>query len=265
MFLLALACKEQKPTPSDGLTQNSPNPRPDAVRIFPPGDVLPANHLKFYIEFPEPMARGDIFDYFLLINSDTGKPVPEPFREIELWDESSRRLTLWFHPGRQKPGVNLNVEIGPILEEGKNYTLGISGKWQTESGEALGNNSQKHFRAGPMDNTQPDPDRWQYLLPATGTSKPFSITFPSPLDYALIPRTIRIQSKSNPHIDHKHDDQSIHFTPASPWKAGEIIITIGPKLEDLAGNSIARPFNLDLQSTPNLNPPKEIIRTFEIK
>ncbi len=264
-LLLAVACEDQKPTLPGDLEQNSSKPSPDTILIFPSGDVLPANHLKFYIEFPEPMARGDIFEHFSLINSDTGKRVAEPFREVELWDESGRRLTLWFHPGRQKPGVNLNVEIGPILEEGKNYTLTVSADWQTEAGQTLGKNTSKSFRAGPIDSSQPDPGSWQYSIPTAGTSEPFSITFPSPLDYALIPRTIQIQSKSNPAINSHHNDTSIHFTPVSPWKSGEVIITIAPKLEDLAGNSIARPFNVDLQSPPALPKPSTITRNFQIK
>jgi len=265
MLLLALACKDQKTTRSDDLSQNSPPPSTDAILISPSSDVLPANHLKFYIEFLEPMARGDIFEHLSLINSDSGKLVPDPFREVELWNESSHRLTLWFHPGRQKPGVNLNVEIGPILEEGKNYTLTISGDWQTESGQTLGKSIQKKFRAGPMDNTQPNPDNWKYSIPAAGTTDPVTITFPTLLDYALIPRTILIQSESNPHTDQRHDDRSIHFSPSSPWKAGRLSITIDPKLEDLAGNSIARPFNLDLQSTSELPKPPKLTRIFKIK
>ncbi|NOY00902.1 MAG: Ig-like domain-containing protein [Verrucomicrobia bacterium] len=264
-LLLTVACQEQEPTPSDDLEQNSPGPSPNTILIFPSGDVLPANHLKFYIEFPEPMARGDIFEHFSLINSDTGKRVPEPFREVELWDESGRRLTLWFHPGRQKPGVNLNVEIGPILEEGKNYTLTVSADWEMESGQPLGNDIQKTFRAGPMDNTQPNPDNWKYSIPNSGTTDPLTITFPSPLDYALIPRTIQIQSQFNPAINSHHNDLSIHFTPTSSWKSGAVIISINPKLEDLAGNSIARPFNLDLQAPPSLPKPSTITKGFQIK
>lgn len=264
LLLLVVACEGQKPSPSDDASEELV-PVPNAVRFFPSSKILPANHLKFYIDFPEPMARGDIFEHFSLINTNSGKEVPEPFREIELWDESGRRLTLWFHPGRQKPGVNLNVEIGPILEEGKNYTLTVSGDWQTESGAPLGRDVQKKFQAGPMDNTQPDPGSWQYSIPAAGTTDSLSITFPKPLDYALIPRTIQIQSESNPDTDSHHDDRSIHFTPATPWKAGQLTISIDPKLEDLAGNSIARPFNLDLQSTSDLPKPSSIAKSFKIK
>ena len=34
------------------------------------------------------------------------------------------------------------------------------------------------------------------------------------------------------------------------WSAGSYLIIVDPQLEDLAGNSIARPFNLDLEKHP---------------
>ena len=94
----------------------------DSVAIFPSAEVLPANHLKFYVHFPEPMREGVFLDYCALLD-EHGQPVLEPFRETELWSDDRRRLTLWLHPGRQKAGVNLNVEFGPVLEPGRRYTL----------------------------------------------------------------------------------------------------------------------------------------------
>lgn len=265
-LLLLNACeKSNQPARPKTPSEQKQTTATDNIRIHPSVDVLPANHLKFYIEFPAAMARGDIFQYFSLIENESGDAVPDPFREIELWDESAHRLTLWFHPGRQKPGVNLNIDIGPILEEGKNYTLILSGKWQSETGQVLGKDVKKTFRAGPVDNSQPDPEKWQYSIPAAGSSAALTITFPAPLDYALIPRTIQVRSDHNSQIQSSHDGQSIRFTPASPWKAGQIKINIAPILEDLAGNSIARPFNLDLQSTPELPKPTTVTKSFTIK
>ncbi|MCB1092679.1 MAG: hypothetical protein KDL87_14180, partial [Verrucomicrobiae bacterium] len=77
------------------------------VRIEPDYGIVPANHLKFYLTFAQPMERGDVFRFLRLVRIDPdGKEiaeVPDPFREVELWDETFTRMTLWFHPGRQKP------------------------------------------------------------------------------------------------------------------------------------------------------------------
>jgi hypothetical protein len=40
------------------------------------------------------------------------------------------------------------------------------------------------------------------------------------------------------------------FRPAAPWSAGEYELTFDPALEDRAGNSIARPFEVDVAADP---------------
>jgi hypothetical protein len=103
---------------------------PRLEAIYPSGDTVPANHLKFYLHFSAPMREGVFLEHCRLLDA-TGKPVLEPFRETELWSEDHRRLTLWLHPGRQKTGVNLNDEFGPVLQPNQSYTLVISGAWAT--------------------------------------------------------------------------------------------------------------------------------------
>ena len=49
------------------------------VRIYPTAETLPANHLKFYLHFSEPMRQGVFLEHCRLLD-DEGRPVPEPFR-----------------------------------------------------------------------------------------------------------------------------------------------------------------------------------------
>ena len=72
------------------------------------------------------MEQGEIFWHFRLTDLATGIPVEEPFRETELWSDDGKRLTLWLHPGRQKTGVNLNMDLGPVLEPRRRYALEIA-------------------------------------------------------------------------------------------------------------------------------------------
>ena len=235
-----------------------------SVRIEPYVEKVPANHLKFYLHFSEPMERGDAFRFLRLIEiNDSGKElaeVPEPFREVELWDETFTRMTLWFHPGRQKPGVNLNVEIGPILEEGKTYRLEISPDWKTESGAKLGGSLAKTIEAAEPDNEQPDPAAWGsgYGIDAKGRSMILIHTGES-LDPESARRRIQIFVEGEA-IDFDVRSNQLAFFP--PQKIESFRVVIDPRLEDLAGNSVARPFNLDLDSNPNFQERTDPVELF---
>jgi len=219
------------------------------VRIAPAFKVLPANHLKFYLHFPGPMERGEVFRHLRLVEIDASDrevgEVPEPFREVELWDETFTRLTLWFHPGRQKPGVNLNVEIGPILEEGKRYRLEVSGKWRDESGKALGEAVALSFLAGPPDKEQPEPMKWKFTverdLVRMATDGPLD---PESLQKRVVVRRVGDEEDLAAKIESDAAGMAIRVNP--PFGPGRYRLVVDPHLEDLAGNSVARLFNVDL-------------------
>ena len=127
---------------------DAPSP-PVVTAIYPTATVLPANHLKFYIHFSEPMRQGVFLDHCKLLD-DQDREVLEPFRETELWSADCMRLTLWLHPGRQKTGVNLNTEFGAVLEPGRRYTLVIAGAWPAERGAGIPcHDARKSFFAAP--------------------------------------------------------------------------------------------------------------------
>lgn len=219
------------------------------VRIEPALEVLPANHLKFYLHFPGPMERGEVFRHLRLVEIDgEGQEVaevPEPFREVELWDETFTRLTLWFHPGRQKPGVNLNVEIGPILEEGKRYRLEVSGKWRDEPGKALGDGVARSFLAGPPDGEQPDPMKWK----VTSEGGFVRVKTDGPLDPESLRKRVvlrRAGEEKNLAVEMESDAGGVTMRIDPSLAPGRYRLVIDPRLEDLAGNSVARPFNVDL-------------------
>ncbi|MEX2578271.1 MAG: Ig-like domain-containing protein [Verrucomicrobiales bacterium] len=228
-----------------------PDPGEDgSVRVEPGVEIVPANHLKFYLHFPEPMERGVVFRHLRLVEIDgDGKvvaEVPEPFREVELWDETFQRMTLWFHPGRQKPGVNLNVDIGPILEEGNRYRLEVSPDWKTESGAELKGELAHAFAAGPYDEVQPDPSRWKIEgAKSTGVT----VVPDGPLDPESVKKRVRIVGPGGRNLEYTTDfsGKRIRMT-GSALTPGRYRLVVDPRLEDLAGNSIARPFNLDLEA-----------------
>src|SRR5262249_51585849 len=110
------------------LSLPKPAPKPPTVvtTVYPTADRLPENALRFYLQFSAPMRHGDIYRFITLLDAG-GKPVESPFLEIdqELWDPEGKRLTLFIDPGRIKRGLKPREDLGPVLEEGKRYTLVI--------------------------------------------------------------------------------------------------------------------------------------------
>jgi len=227
------------------------SPTTVVTHVYPSADVLPENLLKFYVHFSAPMSRGHIYDYMHL-RDDAGKEVEIPFLEIdeELWNPAMTRLTLFIDPGRIKRGVQPLEEVGPALQEGKRYTLVIDQVWKDGAGNPLKAAFQKTFKVGPPDRDPPDPARWTVQSPRLETRAPLTITFSEPLDRALAERVIRVINDSHEPVEGKAglEDQERQWTfvPGSPWHRGSYQIVIETTIEDLAGNNIGKPFEVDL-------------------
>jgi len=227
----------------------APAAAPKLLSIYPTSDRLPANHLKFYLVFSEPMESGVFLQHCRLVNARE-QAVEAPFRETELWSPDGRRLTLWFHPGRQKTGVNLNVEFGPVLTEGGDYRLVIDGRWPSARGAALGGDVSKFFHTVPPLHEQLNVKNWQVHPPAAGTREPLRVAFPLPLDWATLQRQLRVTTAAGAVsgvISVERGEQEWRFVPERPWRTGPHELRVGTAIEDHAGNSLARPFEVNLQ------------------
>jgi hypothetical protein len=221
------------------------------VEVDPTRAALPENLLRFYIHFSAPMSRGEAYRHIRLLDA-TGKPVDAPFLELneELWSRDGTRFTLLFDPGRIKRGLKPREEVGPVLEAGKSYELVIDRDWPDAQGRLLTGGFRKSFRAGPPDETSPDPQNWIVRAPRADTREPLEVRFPEPLDRALLDRLIAVQAgtgKALPGQVSVAGEETIwRWTPLDPWQPGDYRLVVGTELEDVAGNSIARPFEVDL-------------------
>lgn len=230
--------------------------------VYPSADALPANSLKFYIHFSQPMREGRaIFERIHLLD-ERGQRVYDPWRRTELWSEDARRFTLWIHPGRVKQGVNLREDFGPVLYPDRKYTLLIEQRVQAQDGQLLQKGYQKIFRTLPDDRVQPLPQKWKLSIPAVGTRKPLRLGFGEPLDHALAQRCISIRYESGQQVDCSvslvDDDSGALLTPANVWKDAQCYVVIDSILEDLAGNTPMRVFDTDLTESPGPKPQLEI-------
>jgi hypothetical protein len=220
--------------------------------VYPTSDMLPENLLRFYVYFSAPMSRGEAYRHIKLIDSASNKPVDSPFLELgeELWSSDGNRFTLLFDPGRIKRGLKPREEVGPVLEVGKSYSLVIGRDWPDALGSPLASEFRKFFRAGPPDDVSPDPKTWNLQAPREFTRDPLLARFPEPMDRALLERLISVHDAAGRvvagRISLAEKETLWRFTPQGPWRPGEFRLVIGTELEDLAGNSVARPFEVDL-------------------
>lgn len=232
-----------------------PKPKPaepTVVRhVYPSRDKLPENQLKFYLHFSAPMSRREAYQHIQLLD-EKGKPVDLPFLELdeELWDPDGKRFTLFFDPGRIKRGLKPREEVGPALIEGKNYTLVIDRKWADAQGNPLKETHRKSFRVLAPDDTPPDPRTWKVEPPLAGRAAPLTVRFGKPLDHALLQRLLWVTDAQGKQMTGKvqvtEEETCWQFTPDRPWQAGAYDLVADTTLEDLAGNSIGRPFEVDL-------------------
>lgn len=219
--------------------------------IYPSADTLPENLLKFYVHFTGPMSRGNIYDHIRL-RDENGMDVELPFLEIdeELWDATATRLTLIIDPGRIKRGVRPLEEIGPALEAGKSYTLAIGREWRDGAGNPLKEDFQKTFKVAPPDREPPDPARWKIEAPRADSRDPLAVVFPEPMDHALSQRLIRVAGEQGElapgKVSLEDQERRWTFTPDNVWRRGRYQLIIHTTLEDLAGNNIGKPFEVDL-------------------
>ena len=227
-------------------------PTAKLAEVYPSSAELPENLLRFYLHFSAPMSRGEAYRHISLVNVATGKPVDSPFLELdeELWSSDGTRFTLVFDPGRIKRGIKPREELGPVLEAGKSYLLVVDRDWPDAQGTPLRSEFRKPFRVGPPDETSPDPRTWRIDAPRSDTIDPLTVRLQEPLDRALLDRLIAVHDATGKVVPGRRSISSgetiWRFTPEAVWRPGEYRLVVGTDLEDRAGNSVARPFEVDL-------------------
>jgi hypothetical protein len=220
--------------------------------VYPSSPVVPANQLRWYLEFSAPMREGEALRHVELLD-ERGGVVEGAFlrREEELWNPERTRLTLLFDMARVKHGIRRRREVGPVLQAGRNYTLRVSASWPDERGAPLVGDLVHGFRAGPVDRTPVLPERWEVESPGLGSRRPLVVRFGEPLDHALASHLLAVTSSNGSAVPGTiqlgQGDRSWQFVPDSPWYAERYQLRIHPALEDLSGNRVGHVFDADLR------------------
>ena len=240
------------------------------VAVYPSSDHLPSNQLKFYFHFSAPMSLGDAYSCIELRDSNNDL-VSDVFLELgeELWDPMGMRFTLLLDPGRIKRGLKPRALLGPSLITGESYTLIVSKQWKDANSQPLSDPVTKYFTVGQADDTQPSPDNWNMDTPSSGTRDALVITLDEPLDHAMLEWAISVQGSSGSTCEGivgiTDQETKWNWTPERKWKKGSYMLIIDTTLEDRAGNSIGRPFEVLLSKKKETNDVSgTILKTFDI-
>ncbi len=109
----------------------------------------------------------------------------------------------------------------------------------------LGQGNPFTLTAGAIEHTCPEPQRWQIRAPKAGTHDPLTVTFDEPLDPAMLVSALKVKPEVAGAVELPLMRAVGAFTPATEWRQGAGVLEIDPLLEDLAGNNLLGPFEVD--------------------
>ena len=116
-------------------------------------------------------------------------------------------------------------------------------------GAPLAETFRREFSVGPAERRGIDPQQWKVTAPKAGTRDPLIVDFGRPLDYALLQDVFQVMGVPGT-ASIGSEETRWSFQPAQAWKSGNHTLVIDMALEDLAGNRIGRPFDVDMIDNP---------------
>ena len=216
--------------------------------VHPKLGELPQNVLRMYLQFDQEMQQGSAYDYIEFLDSNN-EPIETPYLEVpqELWSTDGTRLTLLFDPGRIKRGLARHKEFGPPFEVGKTYTLVVKEGWPAADRGNLHQDYRQTFSIGEPDRIQPSVSRWTVNSPKPESLDPVEIRFAESLDVGMLQHSLQLKSLVTDSMvttttTVSSDGRSCLLHPKKPWASGDYVLVADPRLEDQAGNSLAKPF-----------------------
>ena len=185
--------------------------------------------------------------------------LPHPHRVTQLPGQPLGGSPIAEHPGRIKWGLVLREVLGPVLLPQREYTLVVRGSMVDANGHKLGKDVMKKFRTTAEDRVPINLGDWRVQAPKAGTTQPVTVSFPKSLDHKSLERFLTIMGRDGKSVAGTFtigkDEKSWSFTPKDVWQNRTYQLDIDANLEDVAGNTPSRPFDLDLKA-PKLPPQK---------
>ncbi|MDQ1552307.1 MAG: hypothetical protein QOD50_1729 [Actinomycetota bacterium] len=226
-------------------------PRTIVESIDPRSPAVPANLLRFAVTFSTEMEEGSAAGHIQLLD-ETGVVMSGALLEMppELWDREHRRLTVLLEPGRIKRGLQPHEQAGPPLREGGTVTLNVEASIRDAGGSALLEKADRTYRVGPPIRSRIDPLQWEVDWPEA-PSEPLVVRFDRPLDRALARRYLQVLDAHGRAVAGRAilDDTAelwMFTSTVDNADQGSWTLRVDSRLEDVAGNSVRRVFDRDL-------------------
>jgi hypothetical protein len=227
------------------------------VEIHPTAGEVPRNLLRCYVHFSERMSEGFVAPHVHVVDAETGEPIDGAFlpMEPELWDRARRRVTVLFDPARIKRGLAPHREVGYPLRVGATVDVVIDDGFLDAAGRRLASTHARRYVVGADVRARVVPGAWDIASPPARSRESLVVRFDRPLDHALLQHCLTVVPREYSDtageslagsVEIPTGEQSWRFTPADPWARGGYELVVDAKLEDLAGNSVARVFDRDL-------------------
>jgi hypothetical protein len=203
------------------------------LRAVSPAGTVPANLLRLYLHFREPVTHAVPASCFGIVRLPGGDAVERPFLDFGedgLWDRERKTLTLLFDPGRIKRDCE---GIAPFRHE---------------------------FDVVGEERRPLDPAKWRILdpVPRAGTREPLRLEASVLMDGELFERYVRVGEMGGP-VSIENGRIWI-LVPDNPWGPVHKIY-FHPRLEDVAGNRPGRSF--DEPATGVRKQAQTVIREFQ--
>ncbi len=129
-------------------------------------------------------------------------------------------------------------------------TLVVGSDIRDADGAPLLEGARRAFRVGAPIRSRIDPTVWNLSWPKKPTD-PFVVRFDRPLDRTLVQRYLRPIDGHGTAVPGRAalDAAAIHWTFFASADVSDLRLRVDARHEDLAGNSVRRVFDRDLEST----------------
>lgn len=218
------------------------------AEVRPSGREVPANLLRFSIEFAAPL-EGPVLPRIGLVHAN-GLPLRQPFLQQELWSPDNRILTVLLNPGRVKTGLVAREELGPILRAGEDVVLTFDKR------------PVKRWHVGPVDAHGPAPSAWRLSTVSVASRQPLRVRLDAPIDGRDADYLAVVDSHDrlvDGHAMLGNGETAWTFVPAGPWLPGAYRLAVHGTLEDAAGNRVNGRFEAPMGTVP-----KQVVDVFVV-